>query len=80
MGDSIYYGNIIKIETDDWSRAPIIAIFNPPNNTKCPSDTDTIVGTFYGFNSRCNYINGSSSAGPCKNKQGLYNSSRLEPV
>ena len=47
-GGSIYYGNLIKIETDDWSRAPIISLLNPPNNAKCPVDTETIMGNFSG--------------------------------
>ena len=79
-GGSIYYGNLIRMETDDWGRAPIISLMNPENNAKCPSDTEIITGTFSGINARCNYIDGSYRLGACRRRQGLYTSSGLSPV
>jgi len=78
-GGSIYYGNLIRLETDDWGRAPIISMMNPANNAKCPNDTETITGTFSGINARCNYISGSYRVGACRRKEGLYTSSGLPP-
>ncbi len=77
---SVYYGNLIRIETDDWGKAPIISMMNPINNAKCPNETETITGTFSGINPRCNYIDGSYSLGACRRKQGLYSSGGLSAV
>ena len=71
-GDSTYYGNIIRIETQEWSKSPIISIVNPSNNEKCPNQTEVITGTFYGINVRCNYINGTYRVGTCDKGEGLY--------
>ncbi len=79
-GGSLYYGNLIRLETDDWGRAPIISMMNPANNAKCPIDTETITGTFAGINARCNYITGSYRVGACRRKEGFYTSAGLPPV
>ena len=79
-GGSIYYGNLIKIETDDWLRAPIVSIMSPANMMKCPNDTETIYGTFSGINPRCNYIGGSYRVGACRRKEGFYTSKGLNAI
>ena len=79
-GGSLYFGNIIRMETDDWGKAPIISLINPENNLKCPEDTDTITGTFSGINARCNYIGGSYRVGACRRKEGFYTSFGLNPI
>ncbi len=58
IGQSNYFGILIRMETEDWNRSPIISIVNPSENGFCPNDTETITGTFSGINERCNYING----------------------
>lgn len=77
---SLYYGNLIKMETDNWGRAPIISMMNPANNAKCPNETETITGTFYGINARCNYIDGTYRIGLCRKREGLYSSTGMPPV
>jgi hypothetical protein len=79
-GGSIYYGTLIKMETDNWGRSPIVSIINPLNNAKCPNETETITGTFSGINARCNYIDGSYRLGYCRRREGLYSSKESPPV
>jgi len=79
-GGSLYYGNLIRIETEDWNRAPIVSLMNPLNNAKCPNDTETITGTFLGVNPRCNYLDGSYRVGTCRRREGFYNSYGMNPV
>jgi hypothetical protein len=77
---SLYYGNLIKMETDNWGRAPIVSMINPPNNAKCPNETETITGTFSGINARCNYIDGTYRIGLCRKREGLYSTRELPPT
>jgi hypothetical protein len=79
-GGSLYYGNLIRMETDDWGRAPIISMMNPASNAKCPNETETIFGTFSGIKPRCNYIDGSYTIGACRRKQGFYTSFGLSSI
>jgi len=79
-GGSIYYGSLIRLETDDWGRAPIISMMNPVNNGRCPNDTETITGIFSGINPRCNYIDGSYRVGTCRRKEGFYSSAGMSAV
>lgn len=79
-GGSIYFGNLIKMETDDWNRSPIVSLVNPANNAQCPVDTDTITGTFSGTETRCNLIGGSYTIGACRRRQGLYTTAGLPPT
>ena len=79
-GGSLYYGNLIMTETDNWGRAPIISMMNPGNNAKCPNETETITGTFSGINARCNYIDGSYVIGLCGRRKGLNSSKGLSPI
>jgi hypothetical protein len=67
-GGSIYFGNLIQIETDDWNRAPITSLVNSPNSLNCPIETETITGTFFGTENRCNYIDGSFKLGNCRRR------------
>lgn len=78
-GGSLYYGGLIRIESDEWGKAPVYNL-QVPVGTKCPNDTQTVTGVFAGINPRCNYIGGSYRVGACRRKEGFYTSSGLSPV
>ena len=62
---SEFYAQIIRMETSNWKKAPIMSIMSPANNQRCPSETETINGTFYGINERCDRSTGYYFVGKC---------------
>ncbi len=76
---SLYYGNILKVETQEWSKPPVISLIAPFQST-CPNGTSIVQGTFYGINPRCNYISGSYRIGRCRRKEGWSTSLGMPPV
>ena len=63
---SEFYAQIIRMETSNWKKAPIISLMTPDgSNQKCPSETETINGTFYGINQRCERSENDYFIGQC---------------
>jgi hypothetical protein len=58
------------METSNWKKSPIVSLMSPDVNQKCPSDTETINGTFYGINQRCDKSDGRYFIGECSIKKG----------
>ena len=80
-GGSSYYGGLIRIETQEWSKGPIVSMMSPLNNVRCPNETETITGTFSGIMPRCEYyFSNTYYIGACRRKEGGTTWPGLNPV
>jgi hypothetical protein len=77
---SVYYGTILKVETLEWSKAPIVSLSAVPPSGMCASGSTVVHGNFSGIYPRCNYIGGGYRIGVCRRHEGLYTSFGINPV
>jgi hypothetical protein len=42
MRGSPFYGTIIRIETDEWSKSPVVSISSKASSSVCPNSLETI--------------------------------------
>ncbi len=63
------YGEVVRIETEEWSKHPIVDVINT-NATTCPADYELATGIFFGTQSMCNLASGGYIVGGCKSKSG----------
>ena len=70
LGSTSQYGEVIKQETNEWSRGPIVDITAVGSGQQCPSGFETVTGTFYGTQTYCDRYFGSYYLGSCTKKRG----------
>lgn len=69
-GSTSQFGEVIKQETTEWSRGPIVDITSVASGSACPANYETVTGTFYGTQTYCDRYFGSYYLGTCTKKRG----------